>query len=874
MSLFEAIIARLIMFSAEKAHTLVAKHFDSIFPATKRAHFNELRSRLRQMPFIYRPLGDQHVGEDLLADYVQARMRPVDLLTLESIWDVHDPLRPEHDDLTRFDLSVTYEMVRENRTCLIFGHAGVGKTTFASYSVLSAINRLIVEGFYPFHRDERPIPFIVPLKVVDETKEYPILSYLLQSNRFLSAWGAWGGLRRLVRLCQKGRVLLVLDGYDEVYGSSESSSALRNEIEAIFDANIPITEPNRPPARSVLNFYYYLALGKNRVWLTTRKDYYRQNRLRAETKRHLTHRVGGWLEHRYSGTGKMEIGYYGTGDPGIAPIEILGVWQRIEFARKIFDRYRKAKPDFSLNESKFLEFVDSHYDDETRRLSLNPLFLTVMCYVYVEHQLKDQQSVGNTLRDLVSECVRLLVHELDRLKVRLPDQKAGQALQDRLAFPKEKIEFLQYFASRSFCDRDLLLQKVFTSDTLEASATKYSVVSKNKELAKNAKSFVRQLIDQGVFVVADASSNTTYYDFPHRRFREILGVQYWDRRETLREFLSLIAEPHFAEFVLIFFATSEGNQDALLEEMLRGIDESQRGAHLASLASSCLENAPSEYSPNRVINNWVQSIIAEAKSRELPVGVMKHFDPDPELVGSLFFKLGESTSRENQNQVRFYATLLVQISPQTIERLFKDLMTGPDQSVAETIAQVVLKHRREFVPPLLEHVADNEFVLLSETALSMIPATDRRWWLLVLRCLGPNRKAILNATAGEYAPSVASAIRLLERREALIEAIENYLLSDLPDFEIERKSDSDETEEVFKIGPGPFSYVGPAILKKKTPLTADLVFEPTFLNSSEASAVAAQCRKMGLADRVRENPEKRLSVSQTTVSVITQRIRR
>src|SRR5215213_5196432 len=104
-------------------------------------------------------------------------------------------------------------MVRSNRTCIIFGHAGVGKTTFASYSVLSLINRLIVEGFYPFNDSEQLIPFLVPLKVVDESEPNPILSYLLRSNRYLYSNG---GLKRLIRLCKKGKVLLVLDGYDEV----------------------------------------------------------------------------------------------------------------------------------------------------------------------------------------------------------------------------------------------------------------------------------------------------------------------------------------------------------------------------------------------------------------------------------------------------------------------------------------------------------------------------------------------------------------------------------------------------------------------------------------------------------------------------------
>jgi hypothetical protein len=861
-----------VLFSSyDRLRPIFAKKFYSVFPATKHAHFKDLRSRLRQMPFIYKPLGDKHFGEDLLSDYVQMRMRPIELSTLQPIsGDYYDSGGSDYDEFSRFDLEATYEMVRSNRTCLIFGHAGVGKTTFSSYSVLSVINRLIVEGFYPFNPSERPIPFIVPLKVVNEAEDYPILSYVLKSNRFLSSWG---GARRLVSLCRKGKILIVLDGYDEVYGSADSESTLRTEIDAIFNGTIPTTTRN-PPAKSVWDFYYYLARGKNRVWLTTRKDFYRQNRLLVESRSPLGPRVERWLETRYKGPGRTEIGYYPVGDPGIASVEILGIWKRAELARKIFDRYRKADPECDLDEDEFLRFVDSYYDDETRKLSLNPLFLTVMCYVYVQNKLGETHADGNTLRDLVSECVSLLIQELDEQRVRLPIARAGKALKDRLAFPKEKIGFLRYFASRSFYEKKLSQQKVFTEQDLIEAAMAYARFDRNnasKEIAKNPKSFIKQLIYQGVFVVADASFDTTFYDFPHRRFREILAVQYWDREETISELLSMIAEPYFAEFVLIFFATSRGFQDTLLREMLRGIDDSIRGEHLASLTPACLDNAPESYSPKKLINEWIQKMADERTLRELPIGMMNHFVPDQELVARFFFQLGESKTLGDEDSVRLYATLLAQISPQSIQQLFKQLMATQNVKISRTVCEVILKHRREFVPPLLEHLDDGEFTLLSGTALSTVPATERRWWLLVLRCLSDRRLILLKRAAETSAPDVASCIRALERREKLVGSIVFFLSTSLPDFEVERKSESYELEEIFNFGPGPFSAVGLG-LKKKYPLTADLVFEQQFLNSTDPTEVEEKCTKMELSEKLRESPEKRLIVTGTMVRIMSQRL--
>ena len=78
MTIFELLgVLRFLYPIIQKVRPPLTKGFFSLFPATKRAHFNELRTRLRQMPFIYRPRGDKHFGDDLESDYVQIWMRPL-----------------------------------------------------------------------------------------------------------------------------------------------------------------------------------------------------------------------------------------------------------------------------------------------------------------------------------------------------------------------------------------------------------------------------------------------------------------------------------------------------------------------------------------------------------------------------------------------------------------------------------------------------------------------------------------------------------------------------------------------------------------------------------------------------------------------------
>jgi hypothetical protein len=739
----------------------VARALSFAIPGTERSHLSGIRSKLQEMPFIY-----ENYGQDLVADYVQTRMRSVDLEDLGNAPTSYQKGSFGAEDIRIIDLRVASDMIRYNRACLIFGYAGVGKTTFVSYSILSIIDHLLVRGFYPFGPTERLVPFFVPLKAVDESLPLPILSYVLRSSRFVASIGGQG---RLLRLARKGHILLVLDGYDEVQSSSEPSSTLRVEIDALFNGDLPIKPPGAEPL-SAFQKYFYANFGSqpNRIWLTSRKDFYRSNRLSIESKRSLQRVVLNWIRRRYEeihDTAFVNV----LGDPGIASVEILGIWERRDLVKKIFTKYRKEKNARNIDEIRFLQFVDTHYDDETRELSQNPLFLTVMCHLYIQYEILGKpRPQGATLRDLVDECTKLLIRQLDEYRMeRSPI--SGRELTERQALPEEKKKFLRYFASRLFYQEQLAQKNVFTSTDLIDVLTQYlgevADVTESQQIRNyGIDSFISQLIRQGVFVIVDVIVGKTFYDFPHRRFREMLAIEYWDNEERVQECLERLTAPNFGEFAVVFFAYSRRFQDVTLRAILYGIDESPRGERLASVALICLEKTqerPGWYSPDGAVTSWIKHVADKRLLHELPMSIIRsrgeypkwRFKPDENLLSQLKLGLRKSIGTGDQVGVRMYATFIAQIAPKDIQQISSELLLANDLSIARLVCQIVLKHQRQVALQIFsEPLTDGQFELICRESLTNIGAieeADKSWWLDVLSRLPKDRSALLQRLAAE-----------------------------------------------------------------------------------------------------------------------------
>ena len=495
-----------------------------------------LHEQLKMMPFIY---GD--LTAEVLNDFVEIEIQVLD--------ESSRTPRGGHRSYLR-----NLESIQRSRRVIFLGDAGIGKTTFQRSAILSILKSPKRSPFvYP---DESPIPVYVPLKLVDNIGPFPIIRFLLEANELFNNDK---GLHTLTEYAEKKRLFLFLDGYDEI-SADLATNYLKDELASLFGP------PPRRSRRTVKDekpeFRALIAKLKScRIWLSSRSEFFELNPV------------------------PLELPYYAGADT-VAALQIGGVGaNRPHLVKNIFEKYRQRNPHLYgplLNEEYFISEVDRSPGLDIREISYNPLFLTVMCYVYVTEVAKqgrhDVICLERGLEDLLLVCIRLLLIDLDSEKARdLPRAHREGLLRRRNEYAKEKEAFLMYFAA------ELLFDGIpaFTVESLRTHAVSFfrseewptgGEILRQIGNPDTQPDLALQMIYVGIFVLVSRSTKQSYYDFPHRRFREILALQYVKNPASYCRALLQVDRLHFQEFLLLLrkseFVRQRSFQVSALQHML------------------------------------------------------------------------------------------------------------------------------------------------------------------------------------------------------------------------------------------------------------------------------------------------------------------
>src|SRR5258708_11515406 len=175
--------------------------------------------------------------------------------------------------------------------------------------------------------------------------------------------------------------------------------------------------------------------------------------------------------------------------PPIAGVEILRLRNPSELVRRIFDRYREKSRalEEKLSEDAFFSYLARTLDNETTALSKNPMFLTIMCYLYVkgiDNEGATQPEAILNLRSLVTICVHILLVDLDEYRVRkLPTRVRTALIEKRGLYAEKKFEFLRFLASRLFIDQRYVERPAITeSDIRELARQFFTSVRRDAEV--------------------------------------------------------------------------------------------------------------------------------------------------------------------------------------------------------------------------------------------------------------------------------------------------------------------------------------------------------------------------------------------------------
>ncbi len=564
----------------------------------------KLREQLQSMPFIYRDL-----DAEVLNDFVDISFEKLDINNLR-VKPLPAPFQIDPD-----------ERLRRGRRTLFLGNAGIGKTTLQRYAILLLLSRSKDKRFvYP---KERPIPVYVPLKMVDNSRPDPILRYIVDNNRLFSKGSR--GQARLRRMSSQGKLFFFFDGYDEIAFSADNRNFVRDELQTLmFPEEYKLLE--RAAASDLLSVTdsLHYAMAHCRVWLSSRREFFVLNPIPGFGK---IQQAGGPDE----GSDEVRSSRRkAVRDAALNPphaVELQGVGDnREKLVQKIFNKYRKRSAAFRefLSEEYFLDSVESSNDPNIRELSFNPLFLTIMCYVYTEKVLQEKSfdvEWNDKFDDLILACVDLLLHDLDAHKARdLPRAHKAGLLKRRNAYPEDKLIFLKFFSAQLY----LRKRSVFTISYLREKVREFfeSSESENAEqilrdmsnASRRRPDFAVQLIYCGVFIVVDKSETETFYDFPHRRFREVLASRFLAKPEEYARLLENVAGREFSEFLSIFrneteFAAEQFHRETLEIVLHEALREGAEKSHL-DMSRQFVSHIPQEFDMTLAIERFLKHALS------------------------------------------------------------------------------------------------------------------------------------------------------------------------------------------------------------------------------------------------------------------------
>ncbi len=606
--------------------TLIARYLDkgAVWLADqgwfmpRAVHIRDLRQKLAGMPFIYRDL-----QLDVISDFVETNLRSLNRTTLM-------PLTERESDYRG-----TFERLREPRRLMLVGQAGMGKTTLFRYSIQSLINKG-VRGIR-LRPKEVVVPFLVPLKAIDNTGPSPILRYLLANNEYLAGSK---GAARLQQLAQRNELMVFLDGYDEIPHAG-GTRYITDELAALTSSSVK----DIPRAFEDSGYLpIYRDIRNCRLWISTRKEFY--------------------LQFPFLLNREVSI------------FEATGMTtQRIQLVEKIFERYRRAGGEYfieRLNAERFMQQLAKVGDDTLQSLSANPLFLTVMCYVYVG-QIREKQDPDDIWRrganELVHRCLQLLIEDIDEYKARGLSTTEQTALMNRRAiYAPEKLEFLRYLSVRAYLDRAPLFERKYLDGVArnffsqKPEKDDNEVILRGLTRSEPAANLVSQLILSGVFIYVERNSNQELLDFPHRRFREILACDYFDTDAGCQQICERVRDADFYELILVYVERSPRG-DVVTRAVLREVERWEDSFEPGRLLAACLQRIRPRSAFAGVVTQVIRSLASEESPHPLPSALLEHLSTDQETRRYLESLLDRSIKTEDPRLLALAAPADYRLNP-------------------------------------------------------------------------------------------------------------------------------------------------------------------------------------------------------------------
>lgn len=247
---------------------------------------------LLTIPIRFFQIRDLRVQQQRVLNELPFIYRDIDLTVIDSYVDVeHKVLDPKTlEPYGRKSTQTLNDLIRNKNHLVILGAAGMGKTTFQRYTLLTYYRAFKSKQDNPL-RNAALIPVFIPLKAIDNSSPYPIYRYLTSEDNVFKLFQGIRGEHNLIHFAKNKKLFLLLDGYDEISEVNSEQNYVKQEIEQILGTT------NRETLYSSSNTLYsennsrhlfYSHVKNCRIWIASRLDFFKLNSFNIINSQNLT----------------------------------------------------------------------------------------------------------------------------------------------------------------------------------------------------------------------------------------------------------------------------------------------------------------------------------------------------------------------------------------------------------------------------------------------------------------------------------------------------------------------------------------------------------------------------------------------------------
>ncbi|KST66568.1 NACHT domain-containing protein [Mastigocoleus testarum] len=540
------------------------------------------------------------------------------------------------------------EVVRKYNKLMVLGKPGAGKTTFLKYLAIECSKGEFIKNC---------VPVFIPLKQFAETKDKPsLLDYISQ---WLDKCGLTEAQAQLEQLLKAGRLLILLDGLDEVReeDSERTIKEIRNFSQEFSQPQYikKIQKFSQKYNQSFSQKYNQSFSQKyNQSWYIKKSQYIKEIQdFYQEFSPHqfvITCRIAS-REYTFEQFTEVEVADFKD--------EQINNFAKSWFQIKKLDQYAD-------------DFIQQLKDNpQIRELATNPLLLTLLCL-----EFEDARSFPADRAELYKRATQTLLRKWDDKRGIKRQQVYKQLSVKRKEDLLSQVAFSTFREKHYFFKREIVENHIanYISNLPDTPADTEKLHLDSEAVLKSIEAHHGLLVERAKSI----------YSFSHLTFQEYFTAEKIVSEQKLADLVKHITETRWRE-VFLLTAGMLSNVDELLTLMKQQVDrllaKDKKLQKFLTWANSKANSLETSYKKATIpiffyiiLNRYLSADLSLESNRDLIQNLSRYFSRDLKLNFILDLSLDLNQDLSRDLKFNFSQYLSLNLSLEIILDLFLNLI--------------------------------------------------------------------------------------------------------------------------------------------------------------------------------------------------------